>query len=210
MSISVNNNTTINYTKANDKKVSDKKPQEQVSVKDNSSGNLNVKSNVSKLPAQGKSTASLSIFESKVSDKPIINLPNTKAGAKYEVDGPLWFDGKAELKKYDASSLEFKINMKAADKILGQETNLPYKIKDGKVSLTVKLEKLSNNEFKMITIDHNNSDKKLTQNVKSSGSESNVTMSDKYGNKTTFNVKKNGDMTIKVAGVPFGFDLNKI
>lgn len=209
MSVSINNTNTLNYNNVNEKNnVSKSKSiqNDKTVVKPDVKNN---ESKIEKLSSQGTSKTNISFLESKINDKPAINIPNAKAGDKYEVDGPLWYDGTAELKKYDSNSMEVKINMKASEKVLGVKTNIPYIIKDGKVNISVKLEKGNGNDFKLTTTDHNNSDKKTTQTVTSSGPDNNLTMSDKYGNKTTFNIKKNGNMSIKMAGAPFSIDLNK-
>lgn len=207
MGISINNSTNI-YSNQTDNKVT-AKTENTTTPEKPSNIILNNKSDSKQIASIGKSNTNFSFLEDKKLNTPILNIPNAKAGDKFEVDGPLWYDGNATLNKFDDKTLEFSISMKAAKKVLGFETNIPYEIKNGKVSLNVKLEKIKDNEYVLTTTDNNNNGKTYKQSVKSSGSSNNVIMTDNYGNKTTFNIKGNGNMSIKMSGAPFSIDLNK-
>lgn len=165
-------------------------------------------------PKEGSSIKSINMFETKKADeKPIMDLPNTKQGDSFKVDGPLWYDGSANLKKYDSKSMQFDISMKAAKSVLGFDTNIPYTIKDGKVNLSISIEKKSDGKYVMTTSDNNNNGSKLTNSVSSTekmvGNKREIVFDAGYGNKTTFLVSKNGDMSIKPKGAPFSLDLYK-
>lgn len=207
MSISIKTTPNVEFNKKNDINVvnNTNTTQNQVKKENNVSSTSNLNSKLTQTTSTGKSSANLSF----VDNNPILNIPKAKAGDKFNVDGPLWYDGTATLKKYDQNTMEFDISMKAAKKVLGVNTNIPYEIKNGKISLSVKLEKTKDNEYILTTTDHNNSDKKDVQKVKSTGTDKNLTMTDKYGNKTSFTIKSNGDMSIKTAGAPFSLDLTK-
>lgn len=207
MGISINNSTNIYNTKSDNKVTTKTEKPQAIEIQQNNI--LNSKSDSKQIASIGKSNSNFPFLEYQKSSTPILNIPNAKAGDKFEVDGPLWYDGNATLNKFDDKTLEFSISMKAAKKVLGFETNIPYEMKNGKVSLNVKLEKIKDNEYILTTTDNNNNGKTYKQSVKSSGSSSNVVMTDNYGNKTTFNIKGNGNMSIKMSGAPFSIDLNK-
>lgn len=161
----------------------------------------------------GSSITSVNLVEhAEVNAKPIFGIPNAKQGDSFKVDGPLWYDGNAKLSKYDSKSMQMDISMKAADKVLGYDLNLPFKLKDGKLNLSISLDKKSEGKYTLVILDKNNNNSKQVQEVSETekiiGSKKELTFSGAQG-VTTFTISSAGDIAIKPHGVPFTLDLNK-
>lgn len=161
----------------------------------------------------GSSITSVNLVEhASPNDKPILGIPNAKQGDSFKVDGPLWYDGSAKLSKYDSKSMQMDISMKAADKILGYDLNLPFKLKDGKLNLSISLDKKADGKYTLVIFDKNNNNSKQVQSVteteKMIGNKKELTFSGAQG-VTTFTISSAGDIAIKPHGVPFTLDLNK-
>lgn len=161
----------------------------------------------------GSSITSINLMEhASQNDRPLLGIPNAKQGDSFKVDGPLWYDGNAKLAKYDSKSLQMDISMKAADKVLGYDVKLPFKLKDGKLNLSINLEKKSEGNYSLVIVDKNNNGSKQVQNVKETekmiGGKKELTFAGALGT-TTFTISSAGDIAIKPHGVPFTLDLNK-
>ena len=78
---------------------------------------------------------------------PIIQMDILAKGSTFDVDGPLWYDGVANVEELNASQL--RINITIAVPAVG----LPYEVKDGKSSIQIKIEKDANGKYSLMLND---------------------------------------------------------
>lgn len=114
---------------------------------------ININDNLN-LSIKTSSLKSVSVFDTIKYIEPIIDLPGFKSGDKFEIDGPLWYDGNGNFNRLDSSTIDLSFSMKvpgSADKL--------FKIVNGRVNLSLKVEKTPDNRIKLITTDNNNNGK---------------------------------------------------
>lgn len=144
----------------------------------------------------------------------IVEVENIAQGDSFIVDGPIWYDGNAELLKFNNEILELHLEMKATDKF-GQ---VDFVVKDGSVNLNISLTK-PDEDYCLTVTDNNNDGKKLVQdNLKIEYGETEGGLFSKAKDyvkasnekdETTFTVNSPGNISIKSTAMPVSVDLIK-
>lgn len=89
-------------------------------------------------------------FFSIKADTPIFTLPGFKGGDNVELDGPLWYDGNGKIAQLDSNAFAFQFSMKVPG-----SAGKYFKIVNGKINLTIKVQKDTDNQIKVVTRDNN-------------------------------------------------------
>jgi hypothetical protein len=85
-----------------------------------------------------------------VKTKYLVEVEGFTEGDSFFVDGPLWYDGEAQLQTYNDKKLELRLNMKFPPSF----GILPYTIKKGKIDLMIIIEKEAKG-YSMLVTDSN-------------------------------------------------------
>lgn len=87
----------------------------------------------------------------------IMNLPGFNEGDNVELDGPLWYNGNGRINKFNENVLDFNMRMKVPGDF---DT---YKVKDGKINISIKVEKQAKGSVLVTTTDHNDNNKAIVE-----------------------------------------------
>lgn len=144
----------------------------------------------------------------------IVEVKDIKQGDTFIVDGPMWYDGTAELLKFDDKALDLHLNMKATDKFGA----IDFVIKDGSVDLNMSLTKDGEYYSLAVTDNYNNGQQLVQNNLKvqygktEGGFFSKAKDYVKASNgkdETTFTVNSPGHILIESTAMSFSVELIK-
>ncbi len=145
-----------------------------------------------------------------VPQTPIVNIKGFSKGQKFSVEGP-FSSGEAEITDYSNSLMSISIVMNVPS------VPLPYEVKDGKISVEIKLEKDANSKYGLTLNDLNKKYKYFTDQVKiiegkteagwfsSAKDFVKISAYQEY----TFTVENENTVTISTAPVPVSLKLTK-
>jgi len=131
----------------------------------------------------------------------IMNLPGFNEGDKVEVDGPVWYNGDGKVDKFNEKVLDFNMRMKVPGDF---DT---YKVKDGKINISIKVEKQDDGSVMVTTTDHNDNDKAIaekgniiagTNKYTIKGDTQTVTLAIRGSGKLTLTSDQMGDYSIDI------------
>lgn len=136
----------------------------------------------------------------------VLGLPQTKQGDSFAVDGPLWYDGNATVRRYDSQALQLDITLKG-------DSQIPYAVKNGMANVSITLVKNPDGRYNLTILDNNNPANVDNQTVSAVermvGVNKEITFASTSNRQTTFLISPNGSMSIKPQGSPFSLDLIK-
>lgn len=90
-----------------------------------------------------------------VAVKPLPTFPGFKAGDALSIDGPLWADGTGKVVRMDGKVLEMQFTIKDPTDLPGVRDLVkhPFIRKNGKLSLSLKVEQLDNGKVRADLVD---------------------------------------------------------
>lgn len=147
--------------------------------------------------------------------KPLPSFPGFRAGDALDIDGPLWANGTGRIVAMDANRLELQFTVKDPTDLPGirKLVNNPYIRKDGKVSISLRVERLDDGKVRASTVDLN--DGKSTGSSVGTISELNKGGKKQYLIRTpdlniTITLTGPGKMNVELSALPVGsFDISK-
>lgn len=144
----------------------------------------------------------------------IVEVEGITEGDTFVVDGPMWYDGTAVLKKFNSNVLELDLVMKATESF----GEIDFVIKDDNVNLSIVVDK-PDEDYRLIVIDNYNNGAQLIQdNLKVEYGETEGGFFSKakdyvkvsnIKDETTFTINGPGNISIKTTAMPVGVDLIK-
>lgn len=108
-------------------------------------------------PKGSTKVSAVSFFNNVTVKTPIVNFPGFSEGDNLELDGPMWYNGDGKIKTLNDKVIDINISMKVPSSID------QFVIKDGKINISMKLEKQDDGKIKFTTTDHNDKDKSYVE-----------------------------------------------